>query len=244
MFNSIVQGWINYYGRFYRSRLLYFLRRLNRHLVRWACRKYKRLKRRERRAMALAGRDRPSDLPACSRTGGSAHVLTAGRWEPDESRGSSPVLREPGGAIPPATLLIVGFAGPKAEAEQIRQRLAQFLRDDLKLELSQEKTLITHARTGAARLLGYEITVGHADRKLARGRRSVNGAIALRVPTAVIKAKCSPYLRFGKPGHRPERVSLTDHEIIGIYGSEYRGIIQYYLLAGDVWRLTCCIGSC
>ena len=52
MFNSIVQGWINYYGRFYKSELLSFLRRLNRHLVRWACRKYKRLKRRERRAMA------------------------------------------------------------------------------------------------------------------------------------------------------------------------------------------------
>src|SRR5215831_18272271 len=52
MFNSAVQGWINYYGRFYRSRLLHFLRRLNRHLMRWACRKYKRLKRRERRAMA------------------------------------------------------------------------------------------------------------------------------------------------------------------------------------------------
>jgi RNA-directed DNA polymerase len=52
MFNSVVQGWINYYGRFYKSKLLYFLRRLNRHLSRWACRKYKRLKRRERRAMA------------------------------------------------------------------------------------------------------------------------------------------------------------------------------------------------
>lgn len=52
MFNTKVQGWINYYGRFYKSRLLYFLRRLNRHLARWACRKYKRLKRRERRAMA------------------------------------------------------------------------------------------------------------------------------------------------------------------------------------------------
>jgi RNA-directed DNA polymerase len=52
MFNSVVQGWINYYGRFYRSRLLSFLRSLNRHLMRWACRKYRRLKRRERRAMA------------------------------------------------------------------------------------------------------------------------------------------------------------------------------------------------
>ena len=54
MFNSIVQGWINYYGRFYRSRLVCFLRRLNDHLVRWACRKYhKRLRNRERRAMEL-----------------------------------------------------------------------------------------------------------------------------------------------------------------------------------------------
>ena len=52
MFNSSVQGWINYYGRFYKSELLYFLRRLNRQLARWACRKFKRLRRRERRAMA------------------------------------------------------------------------------------------------------------------------------------------------------------------------------------------------
>jgi RNA-directed DNA polymerase len=53
MFNSVVQGWINYYGRFYKSRLLYFLRRLNNHLVWWVCRNYKqRLRNRERRAMA------------------------------------------------------------------------------------------------------------------------------------------------------------------------------------------------
>ena len=52
MFNNIVQGWINYYGRFYKSKLLYFLRRLNQHLMRWARQKYKRLRRRERRAMA------------------------------------------------------------------------------------------------------------------------------------------------------------------------------------------------
>jgi RNA-directed DNA polymerase len=52
MFNSIVQGWINYYGRFYKSMLYPLFRHLNRILVRWACRKYRRLKRRERRAMA------------------------------------------------------------------------------------------------------------------------------------------------------------------------------------------------
>jgi group II intron reverse transcriptase/maturase len=54
---------------------------------------------------------------------------------------------------------ILGFAGPKLEAEQIRDQLAAFLRDELKLELSGDKTLITHARTRAARFLGYEIIV-------------------------------------------------------------------------------------
>jgi RNA-directed DNA polymerase len=53
MFNSIVQGWINYYGRFYQSMLYPLLRRINDHLVRWAMRKYKRLRRRERRAGEL-----------------------------------------------------------------------------------------------------------------------------------------------------------------------------------------------
>jgi RNA-directed DNA polymerase len=62
MFNSIVQGWINYFGRFYKSMLYPLLRRINDHLVRWAMRKYKRLRRRERRArelMAEASRRSP-----------------------------------------------------------------------------------------------------------------------------------------------------------------------------------------
>jgi len=56
MFNSIVQGWINYYGRFCKSMLYPLLRRINEHLVRWACRKYKRLRRREKRARELLAR--------------------------------------------------------------------------------------------------------------------------------------------------------------------------------------------
>jgi retron-type reverse transcriptase len=58
---------------------------------------------------------------------------------------------------------LLGFAGPKAEAEEIKERLTQFLREDLKLELSQDKTLITHARTRAARFLGYDILTQHPD---------------------------------------------------------------------------------
>ncbi len=133
---------------------------------------------------------------------------------------------------------LLGFAGPKAEAEQIKQRLAQFLRDDLKLELSQEKTLITHARTDAARFLGYEITVGHNANQISHGRRAVNGVIRLRVPTSVIKAKTAPYMKLGKPELRPPLVNHDDHTIVSTYGAEYRGLANYYLLAGDVFRLS------
>src|SRR5512135_3349511 len=69
---------------------------------------------------------------------------------------------------------LLGFAGPKAEAEEIKRRLGQFLRDELKLELSEEKTLITHARTSAARFLGYEIATCHADDKLTATKWSRN----------------------------------------------------------------------
>ena len=133
--------------------------------------------------------------------------------------------------------ILLGFTGPKAEAEEIKRRLAQFLRDELKLELSEEKTLITHARTSAARFLGYEITVQHDNRKQTAGRRSVNGQIRLRVPGDVIKAKCSQYMQGGKSADRSELMNEEDHTIINRYGAEYRGIVQYYLLAGDVYRL-------
>ncbi len=131
----------------------------------------------------------------------------------------------------------LGFTGPKAEAEQIKLRLATFLRDNLKLELSQDKTLVTHARTSAARFLGYEITVRHADNKLTAGRRAVSGVVALRVLQVVIKTKYAPYLKLGKPERRPRLMSLDDHAIISTYGAEYRGLVQYYLLTGDVWKL-------
>lgn len=132
---------------------------------------------------------------------------------------------------------LLGFTGPKAEAEEIKSRIAAFLHDDLRLELSRDKTLITHARTGAARFLGYEITVQHSDHKIISGRRRVNGVIALRVPRDVIKAKCAPYLKRGKPDRRSPLVNETDHNIIATYGAEYRGLVEYYLLAGDVHRL-------
>jgi hypothetical protein len=53
----------------------------------------------------------------------------------------------------------------------------------------------------------------------------------------VIKAKCGPYLVRGKPARQPSTYHLDDHTLVNIYGSRYRGIVNYYLLAGDVFRL-------
>ena len=132
---------------------------------------------------------------------------------------------------------ILGFIGPKAEAEQVKARLAQFLRETLGLELNQQKTLITRARTQPAQFLGYHVRVQHCNTKLTRGRRAANGGIALRVPPDVIRAQCARYRKHGKPWHRPRLQNLDDYDIVRTYGAEYRGVVNYYLLAQDVSRL-------
>jgi group II intron reverse transcriptase/maturase len=133
---------------------------------------------------------------------------------------------------------ILGFTGPKAEAEEIKARLAEFLRETLRLELNQAKTLITHARTQRARFLGYHVSVWHCNTKITSGRRAVNGKIALRVPPDVITAQCARYRKHGKPWHRSRLQNLDDYDIVRTYGTEYRGVINYYLLAQDVSKLT------
>src|SRR5438067_1627774 len=133
---------------------------------------------------------------------------------------------------------LLGFAGPKAEAEEIRERLRRFLRDHLKLELAEDKTLITHAGSRAARFLGYDISSMHADDKRDyRGRRSVNGHIMLKVPWDVIVSLCSRYERRGKPEARPHMLDDDDFSIIGRYGAELRGYVNYYALAHNVGKL-------
>jgi len=132
---------------------------------------------------------------------------------------------------------LLGFCGPRAEAEEIKRRLAEFLRDTLKLELSQAKTLVTSARSEAARFLGYEVVILQEDAKRTAGKRSINGQIGLKVPADVIAAKCAPYLRRGKPVHRPERLHESPFSMVAKYQAEFRGVAQYYQLAYNVHRL-------
>ncbi|WP_239376392.1 hypothetical protein [Frankia sp. Cj5] len=105
-----------------------------------------------------------------------------------------------------------------------------------RLELNPDKTLVTHARTRAARYLGYEIIAQHGNDEVTNGRWSVNGTIALRVPPDVINAKRAPDRRHGKPWHRSALQNLDDYDIVSTFGAGYRGIVGYYQLAHDVCR--------
>jgi hypothetical protein len=80
--------------------------------------------------------------------------------------------------------------------------------------------------------------VQHSSTRITNGRRSVNGRIALRVPPEVITAQCARYRQHGKPWPRSRLQNLDDYDIVRVYGAEYAGVVNYYLLAQDVWRLS------
>ena len=138
---------------------------------------------------------------------------------------------------------MLGFIGTKAEAEEIKRQLQEFLRDELNLELSEAKTLITHARSEAAKFLGYEVTMLHNDTKQTASshtgvsRRSINSNIGLRVPNDVLKEKCDRYMQAKKAVHRAELMQDSDFTIIAKYQIEYRGIANYYRLAYNMHTL-------
>ena len=133
---------------------------------------------------------------------------------------------------------LVAFSGPRKEAEEIKQQIGVFLRETLKLTLSEPKTLITHAQTEPAKFLGYEIVVLNNNHKHDwRGHRSINGQIGLKVPMQVIRAKSQLYRRQGKPVARKERAEDTPYSIIAQYQQEYRGLVEYYQLAVNRYQL-------
>ena len=136
----------------------------------------------------------------------------------------------------------LAFIGPKEEAEAIKQQLRTFLLEDLKLKLSEEKTLITHTRDSAAKFLGYEITTIQNDTRLTvdkdgHKRRSINGKIGLKVPRKVIEEKSKRYMRKRKPVHRAELLNESDYTIIATYQLEYRGLVNYYRMAYNLHTL-------
>lgn len=134
---------------------------------------------------------------------------------------------------------LLGFIGPKAEAEELKERLRAFLRDELKLELHPEKTLITHARTEHARFLGYAVSTYQQDSKLIRRRdtgarvRSVNGKVRLGVPYGLVDEKAKRYYRHGVIVSEPTLLDSSVPNILQTFQARYRGLVEYYQYAAD-----------
>lgn len=131
---------------------------------------------------------------------------------------------------------LIGYIGARGEAEEIKQRIGEYLRETLKLELSEEKTLITHARTEAARFLNYHISTMKDDTSQHGKKRNINGQIKMKVPFDTLSKKCQSYMKNGKPMHRRELIDNTIYSIMSQYQSEYRGFVEYYQLANDLHR--------
>jgi group II intron reverse transcriptase/maturase len=139
---------------------------------------------------------------------------------------------------------LIGMIGDKQEALQVKQKLAEFLKYDLQLNLSQEKTLITHS-SKPARFLGYDVMISrNQDRKMCkdgRMRRTKSYTCTLNVPHEkwVDKLKDLRVLKITpngtwKPVHRTSLIHLDDLEILQIYNAQIRGMYNYYKLAKNV----------
>lgn len=143
---------------------------------------------------------------------------------------------------------LIAVNGNRQDCEKIKQELTEFINTTLKMELSQEKTLITHSNT-PARFLGYDVRVRRDQQIKPKGKfktRSMNNKVELSIP---FKDKIEKFLfsngivkqrsENGKlePIHRPQLLNRTDLEIVTIYNAELRGICNYYGLASNFNKL-------
>jgi hypothetical protein len=138
----------------------------------------------------------------------------------------------------------IGIIGSRADAEQIRQEVRQFIEHDLRLAIAEEKSHIRHSKKGVT-FVGYELKTYSADRviKLKRGTRhtwvkSLSEQIQLHIPQDKMQKFCAQrgYGNYatGKATHKPQWMNLTDAEIILAYNGEFRGLANYYALATGV----------
>lgn len=142
---------------------------------------------------------------------------------------------------------ICGVIGSKADAEKIKSDIKQFLSEELHLELSDEKTLITQAKD-KARFLGFEVFASNSDHittsKNGHKMRSMSGKILLYVPRDKWQKKLLDYsalkitYREGReifiPTERTYLINGDDLEILNQYNAEIRGIYNYYRIADNV----------
>jgi len=132
---------------------------------------------------------------------------------------------------------LLGFAGPKNEAEEIRRQIGEYLGITLKLTLSAEKTLITHAGTDKAKFLGHEITVARCNTRISDdGGRRTNGSITLLMPQRVYLKYRKRFSKGDRITHRTNLLAESDYTIIQRYQGVLMGLYNFYCMATNVSR--------
>jgi group II intron reverse transcriptase/maturase len=134
---------------------------------------------------------------------------------------------------------LVMIIGSKELTEQVREEIKDFLMQELQLELSMEKTVITNLTDQRVRFLGYEIAKTREDTHLTENtlgvkKRAANETIQLLVPGDVIQEKLKSFMRNGKATHHNARMNLPLLDLLTQYNAEIRGLYNYYCLATDV----------
>lgn len=141
---------------------------------------------------------------------------------------------------------LIGVIGSKKDCEMTKKDIAEFLSAKLGLELSQEKTLITHGQK-KAHFLGYSIYVRKSNLpkrdKLGRMVRNYGGRIVLEVESSTIRDKLLSlkameitYVDGKEIWKAKARYSMKDSddlEILRTYNSEIRGFYNYYSIANN-----------
>ena len=124
---------------------------------------------------------------------------------------------------------VIFMIGDKKMAEEIKHRIAVFLKEELALDLSEKKTLITNLADRGVRFLGYEISRIKDDTKRYR-----NGNLTLSMPKDVVVKKLKPFLKDGKAAPLDVLMHKDVRDIVAIYGSQNQGLYEYYKLAYNV----------
>jgi hypothetical protein len=133
---------------------------------------------------------------------------------------------------------IVGIRGSKDECRMILSKIRIFLSNELKLELSEKKTLITNLRNEEAKFLGTLISTASVQR-YQRSRTFLirtNKEIRLTAPvsTVIKKLTNASFMRNGISSPKMHWLQNSHQEILLLYNSVYRGIIQYYSFASNL----------
>lgn len=143
---------------------------------------------------------------------------------------------------------VIGVNGPRALAEELREKVATFMRDSLRLTLSMEKTHIRSAKTEEAFFLGTRIKIGSSSPRVTMvtrngrtfSRRTAGWTPLMYAPVSKLvsrlqaKGFCSVK---GDPAPKLAWIGLDDDQIVSMTSAVLKGLLNYYSFTDNYSKL-------